>query len=63
MRPVTTMPGVTLTRQMIESGAPVEPARDFQIHETEIRRALNELAAELKPACAVMRAPIRRGRA
>jgi NAD(P)H-dependent FMN reductase len=50
MRPVTTMPGLTLTRRMIESSAPADPERDFQAHEKEIRRAFSELVAQLEPA-------------
>jgi NAD(P)H-dependent FMN reductase len=50
MRPAPTMPGITLTRQMIESGARVDPEKDFQVHETEIRRAFSELVVELECA-------------
>ncbi len=50
MRPVTTMPGITLTRQMIESGAPGDPEKDFQVSEMEVRRAFSELVVELQPA-------------
>jgi NAD(P)H-dependent FMN reductase len=48
MRPVTTMPGITLTRQMIESGSSLDPKRDFQDHVEDIRRAFSELAAQLE---------------
>jgi NAD(P)H-dependent FMN reductase len=48
MRPVTTMPGITLTRQMIESGGPIDPERDFQDHIEDVHRAFGELAAQLE---------------
>jgi NAD(P)H-dependent FMN reductase len=51
MRPVATMPGITLTRQMIESGGPVDPETDFRAHIDDIRRAFGELAAQLEPRC------------
>jgi NAD(P)H-dependent FMN reductase len=49
MRTVATMPGIKLSREMIEGG-PVEPAKDFQSHVTEIRQALAELVAMVEPA-------------
>jgi len=49
MRPTTTMPGIRLTRKMIEGG-PLDPERDFRADEAEmIRRALRELSAQLEP--------------
>jgi NAD(P)H-dependent FMN reductase len=50
MRPVATMPGITLTREMIKGG-PCDPARDFKAEETElVRQAIRELSAELEPS-------------
>jgi NAD(P)H-dependent FMN reductase len=50
MHPVRTMPAITLTRQMIESGGPVDPENDFQAHVEDIRRAFGELAAQWSPS-------------
>jgi NAD(P)H-dependent FMN reductase len=50
MRPVTTRPTITLTRQMIESGGPVNPEKDFQAPVEDVLRAFGELAAQLEPA-------------
>ncbi|HEV2677977.1 MAG TPA: NADPH-dependent FMN reductase [Aliidongia sp.] len=46
MRPVATMPGITLTHEMIKGG-PVDPARDFASDAEAIRQALAELDALL----------------
>ena len=48
MRPVTTMPAITLTRSMIEGG-PVDPEADFPATAEDIRLAFAELAAQLVP--------------
>jgi NAD(P)H-dependent FMN reductase len=50
MRPVATMPGITLTRQMIASNDLVDPEKDFEAHAEEMRRAFGELVAQLEPA-------------
>ncbi len=47
MRPVATMPGVTLSHDMIEGG-PVAPETDFLAHVAAVRQALAELVAELE---------------
>ena len=47
MRPVTTMPGIKLTRQMIEGG-PLDPEKDFQDHVETIRHAFGELVVQLE---------------
>jgi NAD(P)H-dependent FMN reductase len=47
MRPVATMPGLTLTDDMIRNGH-VDPERDFHSHVGEIRKAAGELEAMLK---------------
>jgi len=49
MRPVATMPGVTLTHEMIKGG-PVEPEKDFQPHAEAVRQALTELVVILEAA-------------
>jgi NAD(P)H-dependent FMN reductase len=49
MRPVPTMPGITLTHDMIKGGR-VEPETDFGAHAETIRQALAELATMLAPA-------------
>jgi len=49
MRPMATMPGIRLTREMI-LGGPVDPERDFQAEAGVIRQAIGELAAELDRA-------------
>jgi NAD(P)H-dependent FMN reductase len=51
MRPAATMPGITLTREMIE-GAPVDPEKDFQAHSEAIRQSLAELLHLLEPTIA-----------
>ena len=50
MHLVMTMPAITLTRQMIESGGPVNPEKDFRAPADDVRRAFSELAAQLEPA-------------
>jgi NAD(P)H-dependent FMN reductase len=47
MRPVATMPGITLTHDMIK-GDPVEPETDFRDQAEAVRQALAELVAELE---------------
>jgi NAD(P)H-dependent FMN reductase len=47
MRPIATMPGIRLTRAMIEGG-PVDPAKDFEAEAELIRQAIRELSAELE---------------
>jgi NAD(P)H-dependent FMN reductase len=47
MRPVTTMPGITLTDDMITSGR-IDPEKDFRGHAAAICQAAAELAALLK---------------
>lgn len=48
MRPVPTMPGITLTRETIEGGS-LNPAKDFKAEEADlIRQAIRELSAELE---------------
>ncbi len=49
MRLVPVMPGLTLTREMIE-GAPITPDRDFEDQSPQIRQGFSELAAMLSPA-------------
>lgn len=49
MRPVATMPGIRLTREMIE-GCAVDPETDFKAHAEEIRQAIGELVSELERA-------------
>lgn len=49
MRPVATMPGIKLTRQMIEGG-PVDPDKDFHANVATVRRAFAELVALLGSA-------------
>jgi hypothetical protein len=44
------MPGIVLTRQMIESGGPVDPDKDFRAHLDDVRRAFGELSAQLQKA-------------
>jgi hypothetical protein len=51
MRPVATMPGITLTHEMIKGG-PVEPGKDFQSHVEAVRQALAELVVMLGSAAA-----------
>jgi NAD(P)H-dependent FMN reductase len=46
MRPVPTMPGITLSDAMM-MGGPIDPETDFQSHAGAIRQAAAELAAEL----------------
>jgi NAD(P)H-dependent FMN reductase len=48
MRMISTMPALTLARDMIESGAPVDPATSFLGNQDEVRRAFGELVAELE---------------
>lgn len=47
MRPVATMPGIKLSREMIGGGA-IDPAIDFAEHADAIRQAIRELSAELE---------------
>lgn len=49
MHPVPTMPGLTIARSVIESGASVDPERDFRTHLKTVRRAFRELEARLQP--------------
>jgi len=45
MRPIATMPGITLTNDMIRGG-PMDPEKDFTAREAErVRRAIRELSA------------------
>jgi len=48
MRPVPTMPAITLTREMIQGG-PIDPQKDFQAYAGSIRQALAELLIQLEP--------------
>ncbi|MGB3551289.1 MAG: NAD(P)H-dependent oxidoreductase [Candidatus Binatus sp.] len=48
MRLVSTMPAITLTREMI-LGGPFDPQKDFQAYAESIRQALVELVVELEP--------------
>jgi NAD(P)H-dependent FMN reductase len=48
MRPVATMPAITLTREMIGGGA-MDPAHDFRDAAEPVRQALCELASALAP--------------
>lgn len=50
MRPVTTMPALTLARETIENGGPVVPETDFKAGVESVRRAFGELDALLEPA-------------
>jgi NAD(P)H-dependent FMN reductase len=47
MRPITTMPGITLTREMI-AGGPIDPESDFKAEADLIRQAIRELSADLE---------------
>jgi NAD(P)H-dependent FMN reductase len=47
MRPMATMPGIQLTREMI-GGGHVDPERDFATEAELIRQAISELSAELE---------------
>jgi NAD(P)H-dependent FMN reductase len=47
MRPVATMPGITLSDDMIADGR-VDPEKDFQAHAGAIRQAVGELMAQLE---------------
>lgn len=51
MRPVATMPSITLSHEMIKGG-PVDPERDFQSQVGAVRQALAELAVLLEPPAA-----------
>jgi NAD(P)H-dependent FMN reductase len=46
MKPVATMPGITLTREMIGGGS-VNPAADFKDAEQTVRTAMQELVVAL----------------
>jgi NAD(P)H-dependent FMN reductase len=48
MRLVSTMPAITLTREMIQ-GEPIDPQKDFQAYTESIRQALAELVVQLEP--------------
>jgi NAD(P)H-dependent FMN reductase len=48
MRPVSTMPRITLTPEMIQGG-PIDPQKDFQAYAESIRQALAELMIQLEP--------------
>ncbi len=48
MRLVSTMPRITLTREMI-LGGPIDPQKDFQPYAESIRHALVELVVQLEP--------------
>ena len=48
MRPMATMPAITLTRKMIEGG-PCDPEADFEADADVVRQAIRELSAELEP--------------
>jgi NAD(P)H-dependent FMN reductase len=48
MRPVPTMPGITLTPEAIR-GEPIDPENDFTSSTPIIREALAQLMAELEP--------------
>ncbi len=48
LRPVATMPAITLTREMI-GGGPMDPDRDFQDAVAPVRRAMGELVTALAP--------------
>jgi NAD(P)H-dependent FMN reductase len=47
MRPVATMPGITLTHDMM-GGGPFDPEEDFRVHTEAVRQAVAELVAELE---------------
>ncbi len=47
MRPVPTMPGINLTRQMMGGGV-MDPDMDFQAHVPDLQRAFAELVAALQ---------------
>ena len=48
MRAVATMPGLTLSRALIEANdGAVVPEREFAAHAEEVRQAFGELAAAL----------------
>ena len=47
MRPMATMPGIRLTREMIQGG-PVDPETDFKAEAELIRQAISELSAALE---------------
>lgn len=47
MRPVATMPALTLSENVIRHGATITPEVDFQVHIDTIRQAFGELAASL----------------
>jgi NAD(P)H-dependent FMN reductase len=49
LRPVETMPGITVSRDSIEGGAP-QTAEDLKPHEPSVQQALAELSAMLAPA-------------
>ena len=51
MRPAATMPGITLTHDMIKGGV-VEPVKDFRSHVEAVRQALAELAVMLEAMAA-----------
>ncbi len=48
MRPVSTMPAITITREMMQGG-PIDPQKDFQGYAESIRQALAELVIQLEP--------------
>ena len=48
MRQVMTMPGITLTRSMIEGGGQVDPELDFWAHVGDIRLAFAGLVSDLE---------------
>ena len=48
MRPVATMPGITLSNEVIR-GAPLEPENDFAAYVETVRQAVAELVVQLRP--------------
>jgi NAD(P)H-dependent FMN reductase len=49
MRPISLMPGISLTHEMMQ-GAVLDPAKDFEPFAEPVRQALAELAVFLRPS-------------